>query len=376
LEPLATKKQQRKLKPVFETVVERTTFPIRSDEADLELAVDRGQIKAREASEPINEIEIELKRGDPSALAKLAERLAQSAPVAYAAQSKPERGYALSAEKTGRAVCRSATELDPEVSTAAAFQTIALSCLGHAAANEKAVQAGDTEGVHQMRVGLGRLRAAISVFKELLPGLETEGIKTELKWLTEQLGPARDLDVLIEQRVNKEGRVPPIGREIDLLESDLKARRDAGLQKAKTAIDSDRYRALGLRTALWINNGEWSKCAEPLRVARRERRAAEFAAELLDKRSKKISKGVEAMDGLDARQRHKLRIAVKKLRYACEFFAGLFDSRKKARERRRLTSILKTLRGSLGALNDIEVHKRLAVTMARPRKRRGEPIES
>jgi len=49
-----------------------------------------------------------------------------------------------------------------------------------------------------MRVGLRRLRAAISVFKHLLCGPETEAINTELKWLTEQLGPARDFDVLIE----------------------------------------------------------------------------------------------------------------------------------------------------------------------------------
>ena len=88
-----------------------------------------------------------------------------------------------------------------------------------------------------------------------MAGSETEAAKSELKWLTEQLGPARDFDVLLEQRVNKERRVPPIGGEIDLLESDLQARRNAGLQKAKAAVDNDRYRALGLRTAprLWTS---------------------------------------------------------------------------------------------------------------------------
>jgi triphosphatase len=121
LEPLATKKLQRKLKPVFETEVERTAFPIRSGEADLELAVDRGHIKAREWHEPVSEIEIELKEGDRGAIATIAERLAQSAPVAYAAQSKPERGYALSAGQAAKAVCRSAIDLDPKISTAAAF---------------------------------------------------------------------------------------------------------------------------------------------------------------------------------------------------------------------------------------------------------------
>jgi inorganic triphosphatase YgiF len=77
LEPLATKKLQRKLKPEFETVVERAAFPIRSGEADLELAVDHGHIEARE---PVSEIEIELKHGDRSAIATIAERLANRFP--------------------------------------------------------------------------------------------------------------------------------------------------------------------------------------------------------------------------------------------------------------------------------------------------------
>jgi inorganic triphosphatase YgiF len=135
----------------------------------------------------------------------IADRLAQSVALAYAARSKQERGYALSAKQAVKPVRGGVIDLDPEVSTGAAFQTIGLSCLDHAVANDRAVRKGDAEGTHQMRVGLRRLRAAISVFKELLQGPETEAIKTELKWLTEQLGPARDFQVLVEQRVRLRG---------------------------------------------------------------------------------------------------------------------------------------------------------------------------
>ena len=64
----------------------------------------------------------------------------------------------------------------------------------------------------------------------------------------------------------------------------------------------------------------------------------------MDKRSKRISKKIEDIENLDTRQRHKARIAVQKLRYACEFFVGLFDGRKQVRERKRFASILKTCR--------------------------------
>jgi inorganic triphosphatase YgiF len=182
LEPLASKKLQRKLKPIFETVVERITFPIHSGETDLEVAVDHGFIKADGRREPISEIEIEVKHGDPSGIAMVADRLAQTVPITYAARSKAERGYALSTDEAAKHVRAATIDLDPEMSTADAFQTVSLSCLDHAIANARAVCEGETEGIHQMRVGLRRLRAAISVFKDLLLGSETKAIKTELKW--------------------------------------------------------------------------------------------------------------------------------------------------------------------------------------------------
>jgi inorganic triphosphatase YgiF len=342
---------------------------LRLGDADFELAVDHGVINADGRHEPISEIEIELKGGDPNAIVVIANRLAASIPVTYAPQSKAERGYALSTDQVGKAVCAGTISLDPDIPTADAFRTIALSCLDHAAANARAVRGGNTRGIHQMRVGLRRLRAAISVFKELLRGRETEEIKTELKWLTDQLGPAPDFDVLIERRVRPMHRSAPITAELDTLEHDLGVKRDAGLERAKAAVDSERYRELGLRTALWLANGEWSMSPEPLSVAHRERAAADFAGEHLAKRTKKILKKLENIEELDPQRRHKLRISVKKLRYAAEFFAGLFDKRKQPIQRRRFAKILKNLQGSLGNLNDIEVHKRLAATVAHPRKR-------
>jgi triphosphatase len=71
-----------------------------------------------------------------------------------------------------------------------------------------------------MRVGLRRLRAAISVFRELVHGAETEAVQGELKWLTGRFGPARDFDVLIEKRVRPLQESGPIGDEIAVLAQD------------------------------------------------------------------------------------------------------------------------------------------------------------
>jgi CHAD domain-containing protein len=69
---------------------------------------------------------------------------------------------------------------------------------------------------------------------------------------------------------------------------------------------------------------------------------------------------------LDAVQRHKLRIAVKKLRYGCDFFESLFDDPK---GRRRYGTALKELQGCLGKLNDIRVHSERAHQVANPHRR-------
>lgn len=368
LRPLARKKRlRRKLKPVFETVVERTTFPIRAGSAELELAVDRGHVRARgmRQREPINEIELELKRGDPGELSNIARRLSRSVAVAYAPRSKAERGYALRCRHADAPVRSTEIALDANSTAGAAFRTIGFSCLDHALANERAVRRGDPEGVHQMRVGLRRLRAAISVFKTMLQGPETEAVKRELKWLTEQLGAARDLDVLITERVHPLRDAEPIGAEAEILEHDLDVQRQAGLDQAKAAMDSDRYRAIGLDVALWLAHGTWSRSGVAARRKCRDTPVDEFARAALARRLQKILKKARRVERLEPRARHKLRIAVKKLRYACDFFAGIFPGAKRDARRKRFCKLLKSLQGHLGTLNDMEVHKQLAMSIAR-----------
>ena len=368
LSPLTRKeKLQRKLEPIFETRVERTTFPIRADGAELEVALDRGHIRARgiRRRERISELEVELKGGEPGELSKIAERLSRSVALVYAPRSKAERGYSLRRQRPDAPVRGSDMDLSVRSTAAEAFQAIGLSCLNHAMANERAIRAGDPEGIHQMRVGLRRLRAAMSVFKQMLRGSQTEALKRELKWLTEQLGQARDLDVLIAERVHPLRRAAALGADAGLLERDLDGQREAGIRQAQAAVDSDRYRALGLHLALWLAHGAWSRTGAAAVKECRDMPVDEFAAGVLGKRSRKIHKKAGKVTKLDPRARHKLRIAVKKLRYACEFFASVFAGGKLEARRRRFCKVLKRLQGFLGTLNDIEVHKRLALTIAR-----------
>lgn len=367
LEKLVTRKLKRKLRPVFETVIERTAMPLRCDGTTVELALDRGLIRAGEDHQPVSEIEVEVKSGDPGAVASLAERLARAVPATYGVLSKAERGYALRCGETGIPVRSTRVFLDRSATTGDAFASIGLSCLKQVLANQAAVHDGEAEGIHQMRVGLRRLRAAISLFKPLLRGAETEAVKRELKWLTEKLGPAREYEVLIGEGIRPLRESEPGTKEFRALNEELAARRGRVLDRARGAVESGRFRDLGLRTAIWLANGAWSRNDDPLTRARRDRPAANFAADLLARRTRKILKKVKRVMALTPRKRHKLRIAIKKLRYGTDFFANLFGA-KKHKSRKAFVKVLKSLQGSLGTLNDIAAHRRLAKTIVDPQQ--------
>jgi triphosphatase len=313
-----------------------------------------------DASVDIAEIEIELKQGERGDIARLARKLAREVPVTLGVRAKADWGYALLEGTLNAPMYAEAVALAPSATVADAFIVIGFSCLHQIAANELAVRQGDPEGIHQMRVGLRRLRAALSLFKDMLRGKETGRLKGELIWLTRQLGPARDRDVFISNTVAPYLERHPEGREFEMLARDLKRERSADFAGARAAVESNRFRQLLLDCTLWLIDGEWRNDNDGLRRTQRERPAIVFAKEELARRTRKIVKRASKLQRLDTISRHKLRIAVKKVRYARGFFASLNPEGLRRKSRRKIDRALKGLQSALGSLNDMHVHLHLA----------------
>src|SRR5262249_2093424 len=140
-----------------------------------------------------------LKHGEPIDLFEAARELAKQAPVQLALTSKAERGYSLVAGKAPGPIKAAHVVLAPRISCQAAFRIIARSCLRQLIANQPATLRGDAEGLHQMRVALRRLRAVISLFGDMLGDRQTDAMKHKFKWITGELGPAREIDVFINR---------------------------------------------------------------------------------------------------------------------------------------------------------------------------------
>jgi triphosphatase len=163
---------------------------------------------------------------------------------------------------------------------------------------------------------------------------------------------------------------PPIAGLGDLV-SELEYRRAVAAEAAKVAIASARYRLLILNTLEWIEDGAWLK----LRPALRNQRIKPFAAKLFAHRIAKAKKRAKEISKLSVNDRHKLRIAMKKLRYSIYFFESLFDGHAGKKALSKYKDCLADLQDSLGALNDIAVHQRMVTRLRNDiENRKSEPV--
>jgi inorganic triphosphatase YgiF len=367
LGPLLIDEVRNGLKPVFETRVERTTYRVNGGDTEVAVSFDDGKIVAADSSCAISEIELELKRGSPGELFKLARSIGEIVPAWLDVKSKSERGYELLLDKTAPVEKAYDPDLPAGMTTGRAFTMIGRACLRQLLVNEPATRRRDPEALHQMRIGLRRLRAAISLFSDVVTDGRVEAIKAELKWLGAELAPARDLDSFLSEALRPLRKRQADQPGFESISRMFARERLKAYRRAREAVDSPRFRALVLDTAEWIEAGPWNSSDDPLTKARREMPVEILAAAQLARRSKKIRRRGAKIDSLDPEQLHKLRIQIKKTRYATEFFAGTFAGKKAAKRREKFHSSLKQLQTCLGGFNDIMMRKALcAEVLERP----------
>jgi triphosphatase len=331
--------QLEKLSAIFRIAVTRQKRSIMQDGAQVELVLDRGEIHAGGAVQPISEVELELKAGSPVILFRLARTLDGLIPLELSTLSKAQRGYDLLARVNNRSIKFQASLLTPDLTSAKGFQAIAYACLHHFRLNQSILlRAENPEALHQTRVALRRLRSALSIFRDKLAGDRFDHFQSELRWIAGELDMARDIDVLLAGSHNKNVRAK-------LLVAHGQAYADA-----KAALTSPRLRALMLDLVEWITIGNW--LISPGYQTRNARPLDAFAADALDRCRRNMKRRGRHWAHLDDEGRHKLRIKVKKLRYSADFFGALFPGKKATRHREDFQSDLEALQGFLGDLHD------------------------
>lgn len=366
---LAKPRVRDALEPVFTTDFQRQHARLRRSGALIELVVDRGRIVAGEADrahagQPLHELELELKSGPVEGLYDYAQHIAARVALPVELRSKAERGYALLAALPAAPRRARVPALEPELPVEQAFARIVWSCLAQAQANvDGALSGSDLEYLHQLRVGLRRLRSAFSTFRPAVPRATCEALLGRLRALAVATGPARDWDVFIGDTLPAVLRALVVaedraGAGHALAEYARRARATASAEIA-AALDPLRHTPLLIDLMRYLDLAGWRGTADggirELQVAPVHR----FAREVLARRDRQVRRRVAAapggFDAMSAEERHALRIAVKKLRYAAEFFACLYPGTRAARYAQALAGI----QDVLGTLNDMAVAPRL-----------------
>lgn len=331
------------LKLQVRTVFRRTVWLVTRKDSVIEVVLDEGKVKAGKAEAPLCELELELKSGKPRALFALAGEISAVLPLRLGVLSKAERAYALAEKRLGAPAKAEPVMLDPPISEGAAFRIVAQSCLRHYRLNEIVLlERRDAEALHQARIALRRLRAALSLFRPTVRGKDYPELREELSWLAGQLSEARDLDVLLAGEAG-------LGADERLLAARAKA-----YDRVEAALASERARALMLNLSLWIEAGAWRFRDH----ASRELNG--LAGDQLDRLWRRVKRDGARLTKAAPEDRHRLRLDVKKLRYAAEFLSGLSARKAKLPRRDRFIAALKALQERLGDLNDAEDARRLA----------------
>ena len=361
------KAQKRgRLDALFATDVVRRTLPLAfPDGTTATLAIDVGTIRSKRIAArrvPVAELEIEICTGTALPAFALALALLDEWPLTVATASKASRGYALvRGEPDGwcAPVHAGYVKFDRDGPAEAALRAIAQGCLRQIAANAPGLLADDDpEWVHQMRIGTRRLRSCLSLIESIAGAERVRMLVTETRWLARILGTARDWDVLALETLAPlstafaHDSVAIAG--LKRLSRSIGEHRSMARKAAREAVRSPRFQRLLLSIG--------ATCAG--RAFGAENGAAmstrAFANPLLSRRHLKLLQLGAALEHGTIEERHAVRIAAKKLRYAAEFFSPPDPGKRN----RAYLKALSRLQDALGQWHDTVTATRLTAGLA------------
>ena len=351
--------QDALLLPVFETVVERTLYRLRSVHGgEVELAVDMGHVFSDKGLEPIGEAELELVEGRAEALMHFASSLISGRIFKLANRSKATRGYILigaELEKIPMPQGARLPDLAKDQSAEDAFILLVDAAVETILHNWFVTQSSDDpEGPHQLRVGLRLFRSLLKAFRPAIDGPAIKNLDRRARQVGHLIGRLRDIDVLIDDiylpATHKRGKKTSNKERLlaDRMGQYRKVVRAQVLEELKHWPSA----SFQIELALFTKVRPWRDQETALGRQESVMRLSEASLDKSYKRSRRWGKRLE---GLDLRERHSMRKSLKTLRYQGEIFGSLY----KPKRIRRFSSRLKDLQDVFGYLNDVAMAGRL-----------------
>jgi triphosphatase len=350
-EKLRTEIESSRIEPVFTADIRRHQRMLELPSGTVEIAFDQGVIKAGDRSMPVSEIELELKSGSASAIHELALRLCEHGDVRPSIRTKSARGFDLAADTPPSAKRPEKLRLDPAIALDDAFATILRSCLKHLLEAVPAAEDGrDPDGIHQLRVSLRRLRAALDLMRSVGSLSRLEQLRADARWFAHNLSAAREWDIFETETLPTVAKGCPTIAGFEALGYIAEKRRSAAYNKVRMVLNDRRCATFIIGLGGWIEARGWRSDVAPENLGQLAEPTTNFAHRMLSAQHAKVLKRGKHFKSQTAEERHHLRLAVKKLRYVVEFLLPLYDVGKPAR---RYSQKLAELQEELGSFNDM-----------------------
>jgi CHAD domain-containing protein len=334
---------------LFEVRTRRRLFSVEADGATPgEIGLDETGIRPADGAPParIRRVEIEVPEDAVDALEPFVDLLREACGLQPAGLSKYQAGLLSADLRPPRPESFGPTEFE----TDAPIGVVAIAALRRQFAALRAREPGtrlgdDIEELHDMRVATRRLRAALSLFVDVLPE-GAQSFREELGWIGQALGRVRDLDVQLEQLDEWLAEAPEADREaLRSLRSLLEDKRREARAAMLEALDSRRYDAFLGRFGRFLR----ARSRRPTGAAAVP--ALSVAPDLIEARFRKLrSSGDRIGPTSEAAEFHRLRIHGKRLRYALEFLGDLYPG-----QTRPLIKRMAELQDVLGLHQDADV---------------------
>jgi len=328
----------RRLAVRYSTEVARLACDLQLGETKIEAALDIGRIAVAERTIPICELELEHKEGPTGALFELAKSWSAFGGLWLSTVSKATRGTRLARnEHYGPPVKASRPKVQPDMNGVQFARAVLRATLDQVLANASEIAAGssDEEHVHQLRVGLRRLRTAL---RELAP----LDVRIDPQWEAplaaafRRLGDARD-------RVTAARAVRPL---LERAHAPKVQWRETGPVDPVAIVRDTTFQCAlvdVLAHALQETAADHATLVPPAMAKQLRAR--------LSKLHERVESAGKRFTELEIDEQHKTRKRLKRLRYLAEFFAPLCDSKAV----KRYLASLEPAQDALGEHMDISV---------------------
>ena len=358
--------------PLYETDVQRLKYTVKHAGSLIEIALDQGMVISGGRSATLCELEIELKQGQPEHAIALARTWCANYGLWLSTINKSMKGQRLHdgllSSQLKHEVLEAKLKLKRHSNAQQMVKAVFQSCLNQILANASEISSGsqNAEHVHQLRVGIRRLRTAMRELNVLVDGIDPAW-EMPLIDAFRALGQHRDDDHLTHKL---QPQIVAAGGPRFDTRRDETANLNTGILDISLVMRSKVFQdtllcLIGYAHSSYLS--DFNDEADAAKENYKHKKVNKILAKRFDKLHQKIVKEGKKFLALTETQQHSVRKHFKRLRYLAEFSAPLFSTSATARKRAlAFITALKPVQDALGFYNDelmaLQTYRTLAAT--------------